>query len=336
MNQELLDLLYRDTEEEIMLKSGVDVDVERYYTSFRENTVDASKMMRTGALMDVKRIVRYVPFPKHRHNFIEITYMCSGTTTHIINDTHTIVLEPGNLLLLNQNTYHEVLTAGENDIGINFMILPELFEKSTEMLGPDSALLEFISNALFQKNAAGHFIYLNAADVLPIQNLVENMIWITMIHPQSANTKNKYSMALLLAHLVEFSDVLYDSRIHEKRYDDLLIMSILKYINERYQNASLKELSERLNQPSYRLCKLIKQATGQTFKKLLQQKRMSVAKTMLLYGDEPIDVILRSVGYDNSSYFYRIFTESVGCSPGEFRNQKGAVTKEMQNYFIEA
>ena len=54
-------------------------------------------------------------------------YMCSGSTTHIINDCERIVLREGEILLLNQNAAHEILPAGMNDVAVNFLILPDFY-----------------------------------------------------------------------------------------------------------------------------------------------------------------------------------------------------------------
>ena len=51
--------------------------------------------------------------------------MCRGCTTHIINNGDRVTLETGDLLFMNQHCSHEVLPAGKDDIGINFIILPE-------------------------------------------------------------------------------------------------------------------------------------------------------------------------------------------------------------------
>lgn len=50
--------------------------------------------------------------------------MCQGTTTHIVNGNQ-VVLEQGDLLFLNQNAVQEILPAGEYDIAVNFIVLPE-------------------------------------------------------------------------------------------------------------------------------------------------------------------------------------------------------------------
>ena len=52
--------------------------------------------------------------------------MCQGTTTHILNGSR-VVLEEGDLLFLNQNVEQEILPAGEQDIAVNFIVLPEFF-----------------------------------------------------------------------------------------------------------------------------------------------------------------------------------------------------------------
>lgn len=50
--------------------------------------------------------------------------MCQGTTTHILNGSK-VILEAGDLLFLNQNAEQEILPAGEQDIAVNFIVLPE-------------------------------------------------------------------------------------------------------------------------------------------------------------------------------------------------------------------
>lgn len=42
-----------------------------------------------------------------------------------ISSMEKVVVNKGELLFLNQFTKHEILKAGQNDIAINFMVLPE-------------------------------------------------------------------------------------------------------------------------------------------------------------------------------------------------------------------
>ena len=48
---------------------------------------------------------------------------------------------------------------------------------------------------------------------------------------------------------------------------------------------------------------------------------MQQAVYMLSNSAVPVTDIIESVGYDNTSYFYRIFREKYGMSPKEYRRK---------------
>ena len=79
--------------------------------------------------------------------------MCQGTTTHILNGSR-VVLEEGDLLFLNQNVEQEILPAGEQDIAVNFIVLPEFFDTAFSMMDmeEENALKEFLVGALCGKS----------------------------------------------------------------------------------------------------------------------------------------------------------------------------------------
>lgn len=129
MQEELLNKLRQVTEEErLILQGASQIQSNLYTTQFAKPsdfTIDSKKLLEKGCLIEVRPHTRFVHFPRHRHNYVELIYMCSGTTTHILNGTDKLVLQEGDLLFLNQNASHEILPAGENDIAVNFIILPE-------------------------------------------------------------------------------------------------------------------------------------------------------------------------------------------------------------------
>ena len=56
------------------------------YTEKNNFIIDSRKLLRIGKLIEIRLHTRFVHFPKHRHNYIEVVYMYQGSTTHIIND----------------------------------------------------------------------------------------------------------------------------------------------------------------------------------------------------------------------------------------------------------
>lgn len=316
MHQDLIRELSVITEEEQSILDGRQGIDQQLYTEKKELVVDSEKLLKRGKLIEVRPHTRFVKFPRHRHNYVEVIYMCQGITTHYI-DGNEVVLEPGDLLFLNQNSEQEILPAGEADIAVNFIILPEFFNMAFSMMGTEeNTLKEFLVGTLCGKNEQTSYLYFHVADVLPIQNLVENMVWTIFYDMGNKRSCNQITMGLLLLQLLNYMDKMETG---SSRFDTELTGNVLKYIEEHYKDGSLSELAELMNYDLYWLSREIKKRTGKTYKELLQAKRMSQAAYLLTSSRLPIADIIESVGYDNTSYFYRKFKERYGAGPKEYR-----------------
>lgn len=316
MHEDLIKALSVVTEEEQSILDGRQGIDQQIYTEKKELIVDSEKLLQKGKLIEVRPHTRFVKFPRHRHNYVEVIYMCQGTTTHYI-DGNKVVLEPGDLLFLNQNSEQEILPAGETDIAVNFIILPEFFHMAFSMMGAEeNALKEFLVGTLCGKNEQTSYLYFHVADVLPIQNLVENMVWTIFYNMGNKRSCNQITMGLLLLQLLNYMDKMETG---SSRFNTELIGNVLNYIEEHYKDGSLSELAGIMNYDVYWLSREIKKRTGKTYKELLQAKRMNQAVYLLANTRLPVADIIESVGYDNTSYFYRKFKERYGVSPKEYR-----------------
>lgn len=319
MNPELLKYLQSITKEEQAILDGA-ADIRReLYTSEKNFIIDSHKLLEKGRLIEIRPHTRFVHFPKHRHNYVEMVYMCSGSTTHIINETERILLQEGDLLLLNQYATQEILPASESDIAVNFIILPEFFDRAFSMIEKDNILHDFLVSALSQDSLLSDYLHFQTKEILPIQNLIENMIW-TLIHKKSGtNTLNQTTMGLLFMNLSMFADAINQN--NPNQYEQNLVFSVLRYIETHYKDGTLTEISEELRQPPYYISRLLKKHMAANFKELLQQRKLQQAAWLLLETPLPVDNVMANIGYDNSSYFYRKFREKYGCSPRSYRKQ---------------
>ena len=102
---------------------------------------------------------------------------------------------------------------------------------------------------------------------------------------------------------------------------EILLGKIEAYISENFKNASLKDLSLKLGYSSVYTGNLIKKLTGKSFSKYLQQKRCQYAAKMLLNTDLSIESIIENAGYENESFFRKIFKEKCGKNPLEYRKE---------------
>ena len=317
MHQELLKELSVITDEERRILDGhTDIEHDRY-TEKKELIVDCEKLIQKGKLIQVRPHTRFVRFPKHRHNYVEVIYMCQGTTTHIV-DGNRVVLEQGELLFLNQHAVQEIEPAKEEDIAINFIIVPEFFNMAFSMMGDENnALKDFLIGTLCSKDGMTSYLYFHVADILPIQNLVENMVWTIFYDMANKRSSNQITMGLLLLQLLNHMDKMETGN---SLFDTELIGTVLGYIEGHYRNGTLSELAKMMKYDVYWLSREIKKRTGKTYKELLQAKRMNQAAYLLSNSRLAVADIIESVGYDNSSYFYRKFKERYGVSPKEYRD----------------
>lgn len=318
MNQELLDRLKKITAEEQAILAGNNTVQKNLYTMEEDFIIDSQKMLSSGKLIDIRPHTRFIHFPKHRHNYIEIIYMCTGTTTHIINDAAKVVLEAGDLLFLNQNATQEILPASETDIAVNFMILPEYFDYTFGMMDDENVLRNFLIGSLQKNESMIDYIHFPVHDILPIQNLIENMIWSISNNQPNKRNINQTTMGLLFLQLLNYTDKINQN--DPNQYQQNLVFKTLKYVEDNYKTATLEELSTRLNQPAYYISKLIKASTGYTFKNLLQTKRLNQSAFLLTTTTYSVEDIITIVGYENTSYFHKIFREHFQMTPKKYRD----------------
>ena len=105
------------------------------------------------------------------------------------------------------------------------------------------------------------------------------------------------------------------------QYENLISMTTLDYIEQKYKTATLTELSEILHLPMHVLSKMIKKTTGHNFKELLQRKRLNKSVELMCDTDLAVSDIIAAVGYENNSYFHRIFKERYHITPRAFREK---------------
>ena len=148
MDKNLLDKLRPITEEEQrILKENPQVNREIYMDN-NINVINSKKLLSQDKLITLRPHVRFVHFPEHTHDYVEVIYMCQGSTVHIING-EKVYLKEGELLFLNQYAKQEIEPALREDIGINFIILPEFFEQTLSMIGDEETpLKKFVIDSL--------------------------------------------------------------------------------------------------------------------------------------------------------------------------------------------
>lgn len=321
MNKDLLKILCSvSPEEERLLDGNTDIEKEIYSLEkiSKEGIVhiDAAKLLDNGKLIQIRTHTRFVHFPIHIHNFVEVVYMCQGTTHHVINGKD-IVLQAGELLFISQSAKQEIYPAKESDVAVNFIILPEFFDYGLNMMeAENNQLRSFVIDCLTGGKEDTGYLHFKVADVLPVQNLVENLIWTIIRKEPNKRSIQQATMGLLFIQLMNHIDRLETAETDKQQR---LIMDVLSYIEEHYRDGELDSLARQLHYDMRWLSKEIKKRTGQNYTDLVQNKRLNQAAYLLTTTNMNIIDIGLAVGYDNTSYFHRIFQKQFGMTPRKYR-----------------
>jgi AraC family transcriptional regulator, L-rhamnose operon regulatory protein RhaS len=318
MNASLLEQLKEITAEEQDILDGKMQINKEIYMEAASSVIDNRKLLENGRLIQVRTHTRFVPFPRHTHNYVEVVYMCEGETTHIINGDR-VLLQKGELLFLNQNATQEILAAGYEDIAVNFIILPEFFDQALLMIGEEENLIrDFLIGCLRSTEGEVSFLHFMVAQVLPVQNLVENLIWTVRNNQQNKRSINQVTMGLLFLQLMNHTDKVTVGR---NRFEEELLLTVFRFIEEHYKDGKLSELASALHYDLYWLSRMVKKLTNKTYTELVQTKRLNQAAYLLSTTRLSVADIGQAVGYDNLSYFHRIYRNKFGVSPKEYRRK---------------
>ena len=318
MGDELLSLFYPLSEDEKLAKNNL-LPPEKQF-----DLTDAPQtLQRDGKLITVSQHGRFVRTPLHRHGFIEMEYVLSGSVAQRIEENR-VVLQQGDLLIMNRNVYHTVEVCGQDDILINIMVLPEYFDRVLTLSGTeDSPMRRFFLSCILDTDHTPDYLLFNIKDILPVRHLIENMIWSIKNDIPYKQTTNQLTMALLLRLLQYHGD-----RVRSDTPEYGLIWEVQRYIDRNYRDGCLEEAARQLHYDYRWLSHEVVRKTGKTFTALMQERRLQQAVYLLKNTDYSVTEIGNMVGYTNLTYYYRLFHETFGCTPKQYREAKRASQAE--------
>jgi transcriptional regulator GlxA family with amidase domain len=110
--------------------------------------------------------------------------------------------------------------------------------------------------------------------------------------------------------------------VPEKNHNDSKILKAQEWIERNFtQNISIEILAKKVEMSTRNFNRRFKTATGETVVKYLQQVRIEAAKKELEDVKLSFDAISVHVGYENVSFFRRIFKQATGLSPAKYREK---------------
>lgn len=126
---------------------------------------------------------------------------------------------------------------------------------------------------------------------------------------------SEYYFRLYLEYIVQAF-----SRFSQPDSEEQSIIKLFNYVDSHFKDEiSRNDLADMFFfDPDY-ITKIFKREKGMNYKDYIIEKRLELAKKLLTETNTPVRDISLAIGYDNYSYFTRLFKKKFGITPAEFR-----------------
>ncbi len=254
-----------------------------------------------------------VSYP-HKHDFYEVLFLTHGSGFHII-DSNKYDIKPPCVFFLSPGQAHK-LELSHDIAGFIFLFASEFY-----LIGQanKNKLLELPFFFSVEQNNPP--LLLNTkVDVLFLTALFERAL---SIESDSKNQSEAMVRAILDA-ILQTCNQLYPTEVgmHKTR-GHLMVKNLLQLIEENYhKNLPVNAYADMLAITPNHLTQLVKQVTGNTTAKLLQNKVIIETQRLLIHTEMNVTEIADYLNFPDQSYFTKFFKKACGVTPMQYRKAK--------------
>jgi len=252
-------------------------------------------------------------FPLHSHDEYELNFITHAQGAKRIVGYHMGEIDDPELVLVGGNLPHAWFThhcASQNIHEITIQFHKDLFDEKflgRNQLGSIKSLLQrSVQGILFSNETINQ--------VVPrLESLTRRKGFDSVLELMSILQELSVSPDMQILSQASPVEIRPDmkSRRLEKVFD---------FMRNNYdKNLSLNDVAEVVNMPEVSFSRFFKKRTGRTFIESLNDIRLGHATRMLIITTHTVAEVSYKCGFNNLSYFNRIFKRKNGCTPSAFR-----------------
>ena len=254
----------------------------------------------------------------HRHEYIEVVYVLSGSAIHTVNDKCSMV-KRGDLCVVNVDTVHMFCPekkSAEPLIVYDLMFTPAFFDPS---LGDRTALEALTDSHLFRSLPPAEQAGFGVSENL---NARFSELFNRMYDEYRGCAPG--SMEIIRAYLLQVLVTAMRLNGEESggpaRSKERLTRMVIDRIDADYASAiGVKELAQSVHiSPDY-LGRVFKEVTGQTVSGYIRTVRIRNACRLLSATQRTVADIAAACGFSDAKNFYDAFKKHTGLLPGDYR-----------------
>ncbi len=284
-----------------------------------------------------KMYMNYVRW--HWHEELEINLVKSGTAEFTVGD-EKILLNEGQGIFLNRNVLHAIRSVNGDDC----ILLSFIFNPNIMFHNDSSNLAQGYINGVVEDEDTRYLI-MDRKDMWGRSALA----YLSDIFDANFSQEFGYELATksylcqLWLHLLKKCNHVTLPVAHKQRKttslspDEIRIKDAIHYIQTHYAEAiTLDDIADSIHVSKSECCRCFKRAVKLTPFEYLMRYRILQAADKILQHDRStasISELAISVGFNNTSYFNKLFKKYFNCTPTEYRKLSKTEHRDQLSHF---
>lgn len=235
----------------------------------------------------------------HRHDFYSIVWFTDSTGINVI-DFEEYEIKPNRLFLMHPQQVHN-WSYSKKSKGYILVIDKHFIHEFP---------WELLNTVVYD---------LSAKDIQLLKPIFENLI-------EESNRNDKLSEKTIASGISYLSFQLKRLSANLAQNDRKKSKTILKFsklVSDTIsENLSVKDYADKLHLTVDKLNEICKKSYGQNPKTIILDKKITEAKRLLYFTDLSVKEIAFQLGFEDSSYFSRIFKQKTKLSPTDFKSAR--------------
>lgn len=257
-------------------------------------------------------------YPWHWHEELEIAYVTEGTVTVSVNE-QKYTLKAGEGIFINAGVLHAYSGGSSTEAKMpNILFKPSLIYATTE-----SVFYQKYIKPLIFSTTLSH-ILLNRKNPWQAEILMRAEKVFMLMDEKNYGYEFEVRAALseLLLLIIKNSSKSINNKVKSKT-EVKRIRKMLNFIQINFaDNINLQQIADSAFISRRECLRCFRHIVGMSPIQYVIELRIQKAKQLLLETDLSISDIYIACGFQNQSYFTKIFKSRTGLSPMKFRNQK--------------